>query len=94
MYLFCFNVLNHYLTHKDLKYKCFQNMRIPLAGDTKKRVIVKLPEMDSICLIPPLDCEQLEELGEIPYSFLSLCIYFRVWDMEYSQERFIEYMYE
>ena len=35
---------------KDMHYKCFQNMIIPLAGENKKRVIEKLPGEDSLYL--------------------------------------------
>lgn len=41
---FALSVSNCYLIHKDTHNKCFQNMRIPLAGGEKKeRMIIKLP---------------------------------------------------
>ena len=34
---FALSVSNCYLIHKDMHNKCFQNMRIPLAGGEKKK---------------------------------------------------------
>lgn len=44
------SVLNCYLAHMEIHCKCLQNMRIPLAGG-KKRMVLKLPGEDSLCLI-------------------------------------------